>query len=152
MWRVLRAQNGRILGLYNVYRCVYWRLLEIGKFGIVGILATATHYSAAIIVLPVAGKFSANVFGYCVAVSVSYCGHRYFTFGRAAQEQRHSFHIPRFVFVSLSAVAMSQLVLFLVGLFEVSEEVALGIAVLVIPPYTFVLLRLWVFRERGLRG
>lgn len=121
-------------------------LAQIARFAAVGVTATATHYAAAMTIALAASPYLANLAGYATAVGVSYFGHQRFTFGLRGGGIAHFRHLPRFAATSLSALALSQLVLAAARLWAAPEALALGAAVLIVPPYTFLLGRFWVFR------
>ena len=120
-------------------------LPQIIRFGFVGVTATAVHYLVALAVASVATPFLANFAGYCSAVGVSYFGHHRFTFDISKDKAAHGRRIPRFIITSLSALLLSQAVLAVAVFAGFSEPVSLAFAVLIVPPYMFVLSRIWVF-------
>lgn len=120
-------------------------LVQFARFGSVGILATAVHYGVALIIVLVASPYLANFVGYCAAVGVSYIGHQRFTFRIAKEAAEHGRRLPRFVVTSFSALIISQLVLTGTAAVGLTEVIGLAVAVLSVPPYTFLLSRLWVF-------
>ena len=120
-------------------------VLQLVRFGLVGVLATAVHYVVALGVSFFTTPYLANFAGYCTAVSVSYLGHHRFTFNVAAQGAAHGRRMPRFIVTSLSALILTQAVLAATIAAGLSEPVGLALAVLCVPPYTFVLSRFWVF-------
>lgn len=123
-------------------------MLEMARFGSVGVVATAVHYGVALVANAITGPYLANVAGYCAAVSVSYIGHQRFTFRISPELALHRRRFPRFVATSLSALVLSQAVLAggLAG--GIPDALALAGAVLIVPPYTFVVSRFWVFSHR----
>lgn len=112
----------------------------------VGALATAVHYIVALclVMFSETGVLLANFTAYCVAVAVSYIGHTRITFGAAVN--RNNF--IRFLAVSLSALGLSQLVLFVMQRADIlSYQFNLVLGVGVIPLYSFLCNKFWVYRR-----
>ena len=116
-------------------------------FGVVGITATLTHVSTALLAHDYGGfgPLKANFTGYALAVLVSYFGHARLTFRRAA------FRGPqfvRFVATSLAALALNQAIVF-IGAHVVDAPFAwaLAPAVVVVPVVTFLVSKLWAFAD-----
>lgn len=121
---------------------------QIGTFAAVGITATATHYLTALVAAQFVHPLVANVFGYCLAVGVSYGGHHRLTFRVHHAEAHHAWRLPRFILVSLGAVSLSELALWLA--LEHTDWplwIAQLAAIAVVPPFTYTLGRHWVFKE-----
>jgi putative flippase GtrA len=115
------------------------------RFAAVGLLASAVHYGVALTVAATASPYFANLCGYGAAVGLSYFGHRRFTFRVGARAAAHRLRLPRFVATSLSGLLLSQLAYAAAEALDLPEAFGLGVAVLVVPPYTFLLSRFWVF-------
>lgn len=119
---------------------------EVVFFGLVGALATVVHYSTALCLVAFAGVgvLTANFLAYCTAVAVSYLGHTRFTFSSAVS--RHTF--ARFMVMSLSALVLSQLVLFVLQRVDfLPYQLNLLLGVGVIPVYSFLCSKFWVYRR-----
>lgn len=119
---------------------------EIVVFGAVGILATLTHYFSAIFAVELLAwdVMIANVFAYCVAVGVSFFGHSMLTFRTTMSRER----FIKFAAVSLSALAVSQALLWLltyVGVF--GHRVNMLAVVFVVPAYSYILNKFWVYKN-----
>lgn len=121
-------------------------LFQFSRFGLVGVLATAIHYGVALLMILATNTYLANLLGYCTAVGVSYIGHQRFTFRITLDSASHGRRLPKFIATSLSALILSQLVLAGTAAVGLEEAIGLAVAVLSVPPYTFLLSRLWVFR------
>lgn len=123
-------------------------LRQMATFGVVGVAGTATHYVTALATAQFVHPLIANLFGYCLAVGVSYGGHHRFTFRVHRAEARHRRRFPRFVIVSLSAVSLSEVVLWLT-LEQTDWPLWLAqlAAIAVVPPVTYLLGRYWVFAD-----
>lgn len=121
---------------------------QMGTFAAVGVTATITHYVTAMACSQIMHPLLANAVGYCVAVGISYGGHHRLTFRVHRTEARHRRRFPRFVLVSLSAVTLSEIVLW-VALEHTDWPLWLSQmgAIAVVPPFTYVLGRYWVFAD-----
>jgi putative flippase GtrA len=121
-------------------------LSQIFYFGAVGITATIVNYVAALIFheqLSVS-LYTAQLLGYCLAVTISLLGHSKFTF----RSQLTFGVFFRFVVVSLSTLGLSEfLLLCLESLLAISHRFSLLIVVCTIPVITYILSKLWVFQE-----
>ena len=123
-------------------------LLQILRFGLVGASATATlalayyYFISADLLTP----FLANLAAYGIAFSISFLGHRYWTFGDARKPRRSVHTILRFLAVSLAGLATnSAAVLLLVNLAGLPDWTPLIVFVGFTPVLTFLLHRFWVF-------
>jgi putative flippase GtrA len=123
-------------------------LRQLCVFGLVGIVATAVHYTVALSTHEFFGiaLMIANLFGYVCAVGVSYIGHGRFTF--RAKFTRRNFR--RYVVTSVSVLFASELLLaFLESYAGISHRLSLAAAVLIIPPVSFALNKFWVYRPHA---
>ncbi|UWQ13862.1 GtrA family protein [Aliiroseovarius sp. M344] len=120
-------------------------LAQLFRFIGVGGLATITH----VLLATIAHKFFvtpemwSNFIGFCGSVLISYSGHSSFTF---AAEANHKQHFPKFLFVSLTGLAASSSIVWVVStLAGGSFYLAMGLVALIVPLATFLALRFWVF-------
>lgn len=123
-------------------------ILQIVRFGIVGVGATLVHLVVAWLAEGMVGlaPLVANAVGFLVAFGVSYLGHFYWTFG---QRDGHRGKLPRFLIVAGTGYALSNLVIVVVmDVFGGSFEAALLGILVAVPTTTFALSRLWAFRDR----
>ena len=119
---------------------------RIGRFGIVGLAATAIHLAVAQAALLFAGlsPFAANVAGFLVAFLAGFAGHQWFTF-RSATPLRQAFR--RYGAIALTGFAVNNIILAgLVATGFVSEALALAFAILIVPAGTFLASRFWGFK------
>ena len=115
-------------------------------FGLVGILATLTHYLVALFFHEslAVNLYICNLFGYVTAVIVSYVGHSRFTFRVAFCKQV----FQRFVIVSIFTFLTSEGILaILEHTLQLGHRFSLAVVVLTIPLITFLLNKIWVFRH-----
>lgn len=115
-------------------------------FGVVGVLATATHYLVALFsheYLSVS-LYLANLIGYLCAVMVSYHGHGKVTFQHAMGHRV----FMRFAVMSVTTFALSEILLLVLERYAgISHRISLLAVVLSIPLLSFLLAKLWVFRH-----
>lgn len=119
---------------------------EIAVFGAVGILATLTHYFSAVVGVEAFGwsVMIANVFAYCIAVGVSFFGHSMLTFRATMNRDR----FVKFVTVSLSALAVSQGLLWLLtSIAIVGHRINMLAVVCVVPVYSYLFNKFWVYKS-----
>jgi putative flippase GtrA len=119
-----------------------WRFLAVGGG------ATAMHVAVAL-----AGHTSAglsplwsNFIAFLVALAVSYCGHRLWTFRSTVN---HGFAMPRFLVLALAGFSINHAIVYLAtGQLGLPLWLALAPAVSVVPLLTFWLSRVWIFLPR----
>lgn len=115
------------------------------RFGGVGILATLVHVLVALCAERLTGLShqQANLAGFLAAVSVSYFGHLRYTFRQNSHSARH---MLRFLVVSGVALATSSAIVQLVtAVGGYGFLTAMILVALVVPPVSFVVMRIWVF-------
>lgn len=120
-------------------------LRQLLVFGMVGVVATITHYLVALACheLLDVNLYGANLAGYGTAVAVSYVGHGRLTF----QTELNQSVLQRFLVVSLAAFFASEgLLAALEAGLQLPHRVSLAVVVMIIPAISFVLNKLWVYR------
>lgn len=125
-------------------------LRQLVIFGLVGVVATLTHYLIALASHESLGinLHASNFIGYACAVGVSYFGHGLLTF-RVSLNRRV---LRRFVLVSIATYTASAGIL--AGLetgLNFPHRISLAVVVLTIPVISFLLNKLWVYRHPGER-
>lgn len=123
---------------------------ELVRFGIVGLVATATYLIVSMVVRSAgAGHYFANFSGYIASVAISYFGHRVVTF---RSKQAHRRQGPRFILVSLLAFGLTNLIVYIfVDRLDLAFSFAAVAVAISIPLFTWLMSRTWVFRseQRG---
>lgn len=120
---------------------------QLVRFALIGGLATLVHYAVALLVVAVTGVYGANLCGYLLAVTISYFGHQQVTFRVSRDDIDHARQLPRFAAGSLGGLAFSYIVLTLADLYGGAPSwLSLLVTVVLVPIYTFVINKLWVFR------
>ncbi|MEL6765657.1 MAG: GtrA family protein [Pseudomonadota bacterium] len=123
----------------------FWRIF---RFGIVGVAATITHALGVFAFVELAGLSPslANPVAFVIAVPVSYFGHYFFTYGASSA---HGETMLRFIAVSGTSFAVSQVIVMGMEALGGPYEIAVAIFVVLVPATNFVLFNLLVFRRRG---
>lgn len=125
---------------------------QIRSFLGVGLLATLLHVTVALMAEAIwnVSPRLANLLGFAVAVGLSYLGHALATFGNPAG---HAVQIPRFVALSLAALALSTGITVLVcSVLDGPFLVAQAAVAATVPFLTFVVSRFWVFAPLSPEG
>ncbi len=125
------------------------QLLQIMRFFSVGVLAAAVHFSVVVLLVQ---KFAyapliANIGGFLVSFQVSYFGHRLWTFSDTIIDHREAY--LKLVMVQVLNFALNEsLYYFLLGL-HLPYQVALLIVIAIMPAFTFVTSKWWVFQSQA---
>lgn len=122
-------------------------IAQLARFGAVGIAATLTHVTVAILAEALMGLSGqmANTMGFLWAVGVSYFGHMHITFG---VEPRHSTFLPRFIVSSVAAFLTSSAITHVVHVkLDLAFSATMGLVALVVPIVSYLVLKFWVFAE-----
>lgn len=122
---------------------------ELFAFFLVGVSATATHFLVGLMVyylLPFGlTALWANFIAFCVAFLVTYFGNAIFVFPETKLGPASFF---RFLAVSLFSLGLNQTIVYiLVNILTWAYWRALIVVLLVVPPITFLAMKLW-----GVRG
>jgi putative flippase GtrA len=124
-------------------------LRRFARFATVGALASAVHTAvfALAIELGHVEAVLANAIAFSVAVLVGYALNRRWTF--AAHGAAHA-RLWRYVIAQLIGLAWNSVIMFAaVHGAKWSPYLGLLLSLLLVPPLTFALNQLWVFRRRG---
>lgn len=121
-------------------------ILQLVRFGAVGIAAMGVHWLVVALLVPLGpAPLLANVIGFAIAFSVSYTGHRNWTFASA---EPHATTLRRFLAVALASFALNELIyLLLLRYTALDYRAALAIVLVAVAALTFVLSRYWAFRQ-----
>ena len=119
-------------------------LRTAGRYGLVGLVATLVHLLVAQAVLYFGTEpFSSNLMGFLVAFVIGLLGHYLFTFGRVGSLGRA---FMRYGLIAVTGFLTNNLVLItLVARDWIRDDVALAVAILIIPAGTFLASRFWGF-------
>lgn len=133
--------------LLQLYRQYFPLLAQIFRFGVVGLTAAAVHFSVVVLFVQQIKMtpLHANVIGFIVASQVSYWGHRIWTF--AAFDTLHSVAYPRTLLIQVLNFAANQTLFYIFLLVRLPYPIALLIVLTILPIFTFLSNKFWVFRE-----
>lgn len=124
-----------------------WReAITVGRFGVVGIIATAIHVLVVLILLSKTSfpTLAANAIAYMMAFSISFAGNYIWTFQSPGDPGRA---IRRFLVISLGAFATNSLTLMaLLRVNLASPSVSALFSAAVVPAITFIASRFWGFK------
>ena len=124
-------------------------LQQLLRFGIVGALAAAVHFTAVVIQVSLFAlhPLIANVIAFLVAFQVSYLGHRHWTFSHTKDGSNQS--VWRFFLVAVSSFFVNE------GLFycflrftSLPYWVSLAVVLILVAGMTFLLGKFWAFAHR----
>lgn len=121
------------------------QLRQLFFFGAVGVAATATHYMVAVASVEILSLTLqiANFFGFIAAFAVSFLGQSYFTF-RAKPSS--NMLIKYFALAGFNYLFSASILYFLAEYSSVGHRIALLITVLLIPIFTFIISKKYIFR------
>lgn len=121
---------------------------QIMTFGVVGGLAFAVHFTTVFLLVNYffLSPLIANIGGFCCAFSISYFGHRQFTF---ASRGKHRILLPRLLLVGIGSFIVNEILYYLLlNLFHWHYLVALLINLSLLTGATFIINKYWVFRPK----
>jgi len=121
-------------------------LYQIMRFGIVGGTAAIVHFS---MVVWLVQEFSyaplvANVAGFLLAFQVSYFGHRLWTFSETSVLHREAY--PRLVAVQVMNFSLNEMLYYVFLSLHLPYQLALLIVIAIMPIFTYLTSRWWVFQ------
>lgn len=119
---------------------------EVFFFGVVGILATLTHYFCALVSHEklLISIYIANLIGYLCAVAVSFIGHSLLTFNVGLKLK----FLGPFILVSVSTFFVSECVLWVLqDVMRLDPRISIAIIVITIPVISYILNKFWVYKS-----
>lgn len=120
--------------------------MQGGRFAVVGIAATLTHFLTVVGLIDVLGfpiASIANAFGVLTGSAVSYIGNYFWTFRRGGA---HLVRMTRFAVAYGVVFSLNGVVMLLVAdIGGISYRVPLALMLVATPIMTFLLNRFWVF-------
>lgn len=119
---------------------------QLFRFGIVGLTAAAIHFGIVVWIVQTwaIAPLIANVFAFGISFQVSYWGHRRWTFEGTTTLHREAF--PKLVFIQALNFAANESLFYIFLMFDLPYPIALAIVLTILPIFTFVSSKLWVFR------
>ncbi|POF30427.1 GtrA family protein [Roseibium marinum] len=123
----------------------------VGKFAVVGILATLTHagVAAGLLESGTLPVFPANICGFLVAFGVSFSGHYFWSFSHLRRKGAAFASMTRFLVIALSGFLLNSVVLALwLELTPWPDLIGLLFSIAIVPALSFLGARLWAFSHR----
>jgi len=119
---------------------------ELYRFGVVGFLAALVHVSLVIALVQalVVSPLIANVLAFGVAFQVSYWGHRHWTFPQTQTLHRDAF--LKLMIVQIINFAANETLFYIFLMLHLPYPLALILVLSILPVFTFISSKLWVFR------
>ncbi len=126
-----------------IYKSLFW---QVCRFGIVGLTAAAIHFSIVVCLVRAdwLAPLVANIVGFMVSFQVSYWGHRLWTFNDNMTLHRVAF--LKLLLVQIVNFTANESLFYFFLLFNFPYEVALLMVLTILPIFTFVSSKLWVFK------
>lgn len=125
-----------------------WKeLILINRFIVVGCIATIVHISFAwaLINYIQLSSLLANFIAYIMAFGISFTGNFYWTFCNSGNPYKA---LKRFFFISIIAFIVNSLVLMkLLSTSSLGAEIAIVAAAGIIPVITFIVSKLWIYKD-----
>lgn len=126
---------------------------QLTRFGIVGLTGAAIQFS--IVVLFVQNKIcvplTANIFGFMIAFIATYWGHSLWTFknqrGAGGVAVLHHVAITKLFVVQIVNFVCNESLFYVFLLFKLHYQIALLIVLTVMPIFTFIASKFWVFKR-----
>ena len=119
---------------------------QLFRFGIVGLTAAAIHISIVIALVQHAQlvPLVANAFAFCISFQMSYWGHRLWTFNDT--DTLHRTALPKLLIVQILNFIANESLFYVFLSLNIPYPVALVFVLTILPIFTFVSSKLWVFR------
>jgi len=121
-------------------------ILQLARFGLVGVTAMAVHWLAVTLLVPLGLRpLIANVVAFAIAFNVSYWGHRNWTFDSDAGHQTTFW---RFLLVACGSFVLNECLYYVLLTYtRLGYQAALALVLIAVAALTFVLSRQWAFRK-----
>lgn len=121
-------------------------IAQLFRFGIVGVTSACVHFS---IVVFLVQNFSyaplvANAAAFMVSFQISYWGHRSFTFN--GTDALHRVALPKLLFVQILNFFANESLYYIFLSMHITYWAALLMVLSILPMFTFVTSKLWIFK------
>lgn len=124
------------------------QLLQIMRFGLVGLVAAMVHFTTVILLVHhfQYAPLIANIGGFMVSFQVSYWGHRMWTFSDTVIS--HSEAYPRLVLIQTINFCVNEYLYYYLLSLQISYQSALILVIAIMPLFTFLTSKVWVFQSK----
>lgn len=122
-------------------------LMQIIRFGVVGTIASAIHFSivVSLVELGLFTPLNANIIAFIFAFQASYWGHRTWTFRGTVVY--HHVAMTRLLLVACTNLAANQGLFYIfLNYVKLPYIIALLVTLAILPVLTFTLGKFWIFR------
>ena len=119
---------------------------QLARFGIVGVTAASVHFAIVVFLVELhyLQPLIANIVAFCIAVQVSYWGHRIWTF--RGTKKNHWVAFSRLLLVSIVAFTVNESMFYiLMTEYQLPYPVALFLILTILPFIVFAVNKMWVF-------
>jgi putative flippase GtrA len=122
-------------------------MLQIMRFGTVGLTAATIHFTIVVSLVQLAGMrpLIANVFAFLVSFQVSYWGHRKWTFSDTVELHRVAF--SKLLLVQLINFVLNEFLFYVFLSLHIPYPIALLMVFAALPVFTFISNKWWVFKS-----
>jgi putative flippase GtrA len=119
---------------------------QLFRFGMVGITAASIHFITVMLLVQnfFLAPLVANIFGFLISFQVSYWGHRLWTFQETSVLHRTTF--PKLLLVQVVNFSANETLFYIFLSLHLPYPLALLVVLTILPIFTFVSSKLWVFR------
>ena len=133
----------KLLRLFPVFLPLFF---QIFRFGIVGLIAASIHFLTVVLLVQnfFLAPLTANIFGFMISFQVSYWGHRLWTFQETVALHRVTF--AKLFLVQALNFSANEILFYIFLALQLPYPLALIIVLAILPIFTFVTSKLWVFR------
>jgi putative flippase GtrA len=130
----------------STFTAYFPAFFQLFRFGMIGFTAAAIHFITVVMLVQnyTLAPLIANVVGFFVSFPMSYWGHRLWTFNETAV--LHRVAVSKLLLVQLINFAMNEILFFLFLSMHFSYPVALIIVLAILPIFTFIASKWWVFK------
>ena len=119
-------------------------LKQIARFGIVGVTASGVHFSTVVLLVQMFQfhPLTANIFAFFISFQISYWGQRTWTF---KSELLHRDVYPKLILVQIINFALNEFFFSVLLSLQIPYPIALLIVLSILPFFTFLSSKFWVF-------
>lgn len=122
-------------------------LLQMAKFGFVGLLATAIHAAMLFFLVEKlgAGPVLASIPSFLTALAISFLINHHWTF---VVKGAYGRYFSRYAAVSVAGLLLNIAIMYAtVSLLQLSYVAGLGLVIIFVPMFSFLLQRYWTFSD-----
>jgi putative flippase GtrA len=119
---------------------------QVFRFGVVGLTGACIHFSTVVVLVQYFSflPLMANFFGFLCAFQISYWGHRLWTFRDTIS--LHRIAAPKLLVIQLLNFSANETLFYIFLSLHLPYPIALLIVLSVLPVFTFISSKKWVFK------